>query len=335
VYIFISLVLPFNIFGITRLFYILKEEHNESKVHYNLLDFKGFKFFKFGWIFKKRIVVTGLFIFFIILGFFNVKMKLNYSTKIEKPQITAHRGASLQAPENTISSIELAIENKSDYAEIDVQETKDGVLVVTHDRNISRFTGIDIDVSLINYADLQKLDFGSWFDKKYAEEKIPTLEEVIDVSYDKIKLNIELKGDGASKSFVENVVKLIQTKNYKDQCIVTSLDLDKLKKVRSLDKNIKIGYIIFLLAGDYNRIDVDAFCVETSILTQDFIIKAHESGKEVWVWTPNTIEDIEKKLILGVDNIITDEAKLVDKVYQEKIKEDRLDSILDRIFFYE
>ncbi|MCT4660242.1 MAG: glycerophosphodiester phosphodiesterase [Tissierellales bacterium] len=331
IYVFLSLVIPFNIAAITRLFYRLKKEHKEESKIYVDENFRNFKWFRFGWIFKKRIFVTGLIISVFVFTYLSMQMNLDYRFNIKKPAITAHRGSSFNAPENTISALKVAIEEKCDFAEIDVQETIDGQLVVTHDRNVKRFTGVDKDVSDMSFYEIRRLDFGEWFSSEFKGEKVPTLKEMMDEARGKIKLNIELKGDGASDDFVKRVTELIKDENFYENCIVTSLDAKKLRKVRDLDSNIKIGSIIYLVAGKYENLDFDILSVESSVLDQDFVIKAHEMGKEVHVWTANEVEDIEKFILMGVDNIITDRPTFVNEIYEMKKNEDKFSQIIEQM----
>ena len=99
--------------------------------------------------------------------------------KVDRVEVTAHRGSSSSAPENTLSAIRQAIADQADYAEIDVQETLDGVIVVLHDSDLMRVTGKKLNIWETTFAKARKLDAGSWFSPEFAGEKIPTLEEAI------------------------------------------------------------------------------------------------------------------------------------------------------------
>lgn len=109
----------------------------------------------------------------------------------------AHRGYSSQAPENTLSAIELALKNQQIYGiEIDVQLTRDSIPVVIHDFVVDRVTDGNGFVKDYEYNDLKKLDAGSWFDDNFKTEKIPTLEEVLELIGNKKKIIIEIKSNG-------------------------------------------------------------------------------------------------------------------------------------------
>src|SRR4051794_28328490 len=94
-------------------------------------------------------------------------------------EIIAHRGYSQKAPENTVSSFKLAWENKADACELDLYLTKDGKVVIIHDKDTKRTTGVQKDVATSTLDELRTLDAGSWKGAQFAGEKLPTLEEAI------------------------------------------------------------------------------------------------------------------------------------------------------------
>ena len=117
-----------------------------------------------------------------------------------KASITAHRGASRKAPENSLSAIRRAIELEADFAEIDVHITADGVPIVVHDEDFQRLAGDPRRPGNMTLEQVRRLDIGSKFDRKFAGERVPTLEETIDLARGKIKLNIELETDGSGSN---------------------------------------------------------------------------------------------------------------------------------------
>jgi len=112
----------------------------------------------------------------------------------ERIKIIGHRGAAGLAPENTLAAIKTAIEMSLDYVEIDVRLTKDGELVVIHDSTLKRTTGIKKSrVHQLSLKEIKNLDAGSWFDPSFSEEKIPTLDEVLNLLNGKTGLMLEIK----------------------------------------------------------------------------------------------------------------------------------------------
>lgn len=109
------------------------------------------------------------------------------------PLIVAHRGASHDAPENTLAAFRLAWKQQADGIEGDFHLTKDNQIVCIHDKSTERTAGVDLSVAQSSLAELQRLDVGAWKDKKFAGERIPTLQEVIDTVPPGRRLIIELK----------------------------------------------------------------------------------------------------------------------------------------------
>lgn len=234
------------------------------------------------------------------------------STKIAQEifvstQITAHRGGSAYAPENTIAALNAAIEVKSDYAEIDVQETKDGVVVLMHDSNLKRTTGFNGYIWDMTYEELMTLDAGSKFGKEFAGEKIPTLGEAIQLCKGKMLLNVEIKSNGHNEDIVKNVLNIIMENEAERSCVITSMDYKLLTEVKEQNPDMRTGYILKMAYGDFeNRVDADFLSIKHTYATKKVITAAHNSGKEVHVWTVNSRSDIERMKLLDVDNIITD-----------------------------
>ena len=107
--------------------------------------------------------------------------------------VTAHRGSSHRAPENTLGAIQQAIDDGADFAEIDVQTTADGLVVVIHDADLMRLASVNRRIQDIQYEELREIDIGSWFSSDFRKERTPTLEEAINLARGRIRLNIELK----------------------------------------------------------------------------------------------------------------------------------------------
>jgi glycerophosphoryl diester phosphodiesterase len=169
-----------------------------------------------------------------------------------------------------------------------------------------RVAGINKKIWQVTYPEIKSLDAGSWFSKDYKGERIPTLAEVLKLSDNKIKLNIELKFNGHEKKLVENVVAIIQDHAFGSQCVVSSLNYAGLKKVRDLNPDLKIGYIIAKSIGNMFRSDLDFLSLASGIVTADVVAAAKNGKKEVHVWTINSPDQMTYFIGLGVDNIITD-----------------------------
>lgn len=242
-------------------------------------------------------------------------------------QITAHRGSSKAAPENTMAAMEMAVEDMADFVEIDVQETADGVVVLGHDSNLKRVAGISRSISSYSYEELGKVDVGKWFSREYEGERIPTLEEVMTYCKGRIDMNIEIKNSGPDSSLPQKVAKLIEDHQMKEQCVVTSTRLSYLSRIKELDDEIRTGYIISAAYGDYYSSDViDIISIRSSFVNERLVKLAHERGKAIHAWTVNNKSEMERMKMLGVDNIITDYPVLAREIiYREEATENLLE----------
>jgi len=220
--------------------------------------------------------------------------------------VTAHRGSSKDAPENTLSAIGQAIEDGADFAEIDVQETADGVIVLLHDTDLKRIAGVNKKIWQLRYSEIKPLDAGSWFSPDFRGEHVPTLIEAIEMSRNKIKLNIELKFNGHEKRLVERVVEIIRNHEFGSQCVITSLNYNGLQKVKKIDPELKTGFIIAKSIGNMFRVSADFLSLAAGIVNPDVIGAAKKRNMKIHVWTVNRPARMSHMINLGVDNIITD-----------------------------
>ena len=245
------------------------------------------------------------------------------SSVLTETEITAHRGSSKRAPENTLAALETAIDEMADYAEIDVQTTSDGVVVVCHDLNLKRLAGVNRRLGSMTYGEVRDLDVGSWFGPDFAGEQIPTLEEALDDCKGRIKLNIELKNIGDRTDLPEQVVEMIRAREMQEPSVITSEKLDYLVRVKAEDRDLHTGYILPAAYGRYYDNDAfDFISLRSSFVTLGLVENAHEKGKAVHVWTVNKKSEIEQMKVLGVDNIITDYPALAREVlYREEATE--------------
>lgn len=237
--------------------------------------------------------------------------------KSQKPVIIAHRGASGVAPENTMAAIQKALEAKADWIEIDIYATRDEALVLMHDKTVDRTTngkGLITDLTLY---EVKKLDAGSWFDKSYRGEQVPTLGEVLLFVKGRVKLLIEVKkgGNGLEK----NLVKLIQKYKASDWCIVQSFDPAVVKEVKRLAPEIPVHQLVVgnltllplhyttsLQTGRITQYDqVEAINPNIWFTTAGLVAHLHARKQKVHVWTVNNLQEIPTLVAMGVDGIIT------------------------------
>lgn len=238
-------------------------------------------------------------------------------------EITAHRGSSRTAPENTIPAIEAAVEEMADSVEIDVQMTADGVVVLGHDASLKRVAGVNRSIASMTFEELEKLDVGSWFSSEYAGTRIPSLSEVLELCSQKTSLNIEIKYVGKNSELPEKTAEMVREYGMENQCVITSTNLSYLKRVKEALPEIRTGYIISAAYGNfYSSEDVDFISIRSGFVTSALMQNAHEQGKAVYAWTVNTKSELERLTLLGVDGIITDRPVLAREiVYWEEATE--------------
>jgi glycerophosphoryl diester phosphodiesterase len=246
--------------------------------------------------------------------------------------VTAHRGSSGEAPENTLASVRLAIEDGADWAEVDFLEAKDGTVVLLHDVNLKRVAGVDKNVWEMTGDELRALDVGAWFGPRFAGERIATLDEVIEVARGKIELNLEIKVHGREQRLAETLVETVRRLDFVEHCVVTSLDAAVLATVRRLAPEIKIGMIITAKVGKASDLDVDLYSTQPLVATVAFIRRAHREGREVHVWTVNEEKEIRAAIDSGADNLITDWPKRARAVLDARTPFEDLAAAVRRLF---
>ena len=226
--------------------------------------------------------------------------------------VTAHRGGfSKVVPENSKSAIRKAIEVGADYAEIDVQETADGVIILNHDSDLMRVAGVPGEISAMTLDEVRAADIGKKFSAAFAGEKVPTLAEVIALARDRIKLEIELKyydweGEQAKgQNLALDVVRLLEREHFESQCVVSSLNYEALVEVRRYNPRIHTAAIVTLAIGDIDRLDVDALCVNAELLSDRLICAARARHKDVQAWTVDDPPQMIKLIERGVSHIVT------------------------------
>ncbi len=256
-----------------------------------------------------RVLKTAC-LFFCIVGVF--AMTLIRSAGIRFPGdrnrivITAHRGASHGAPENTRVAIDLAIKEQADYAEIDVRLTEDGIPVLMHDRALFRTTGVVKDIDKVSYTELVSYDVGERYAKEFAGEHVPCLQDILEEYGRKIRFNIELKEEN-NRELADAVVTLIEIYELEERCVVTSAFYNQLEYVKRTNAGIKTGYILSRVYGEIFGYDAaDFYSIKSDSITEHLVKGAHGKGKEIHAWTVNKAYEIKRMQELGVDNIITD-----------------------------
>jgi glycerophosphoryl diester phosphodiesterase len=225
--------------------------------------------------------------------------------------VTGHRGTKVRAPENTLSALRVAIDEGADFAEIDVQTTRDGVVVLLHDADLMRVASDPRRLEEIDHAALREIDVGSWFDPAFADERVPTLEEAIALARGRIRLNIELKLNRDDPALTRRVIEIVHREDFGSSCVISSLSFDAVTEARRLAPDIPVGLIVFQSVGNPTRMDADFLSMSAARVDRGLVRDAHRRGRAVHVWTVNDLNAVLAMLVMGVDNIITDEPRRV------------------------
>ena len=232
--------------------------------------------------------------------------------------IVAHRGAAGKAPENTLAAIKQAIEDRTDWVEIDVQETADGEVVVMHDSDFMKLAGNKLKIWDATVPLLTDIDIGSWFEPAFSQERVPTLKQVLELSRGKAKVVIELKYYGHDENLEQRVVDIVEDADMVSETAIMSLKYGAVKKLRELRPDWKVGLLSATAIGDLTSLDADFLAVAMGMASAGFVRRSHAAGKKVYVWTVNDPVSMSRMISLGVDGIITDEPEMARQVLLER-----------------
>ena len=229
--------------------------------------------------------------------------------------IVAHRGAAGIAPENTLASFREAIRHGADWLEFDVRLTGDGVPVVIHDPTLKRTTTGRGPVRSRTLGEIRRLDAGSWYDERFSGERVPTLDDVLKLG-SKTRLNIEIKSNCAPASeAAEAVWSRVRDGGLQDRTLITSFDIDILKALRELDRQVPLGFPWQSGLRDPVRRALSLKCrmmlFEVGGLSEKKVRRCREVGLDVWVYTVNEPEEMQRVMDLGVDALVTDRPDLL------------------------
>jgi glycerophosphoryl diester phosphodiesterase len=235
-----------------------------------------------------------------------------------KVEIVAHRGASFDAPENTLASVKLAWEQKADAAEFDVYLSKDGKIVVIHDADTKRTAGASMKVAGTTLEELRKLDVGKWKDAKFAGEKIPTLEEVLATVPAGKRVFIEVKCGPEIVPELDRVLKACKLRP--EQTAVISFNADVIAAAKKARPDLQCYWIVNLapknkkprnaeeLIAKAKQIKADGLDLSATpeILDKTFGDKVRAAGFKLYVWTVNDVELARKMIAAGAESLTTD-----------------------------
>jgi glycerophosphoryl diester phosphodiesterase len=227
-------------------------------------------------------------------------------------ELFAHRGVSELAPENTMVAFELALEQKADGLEADVQLTKDGIPVLVHDEELGRTVEGEGWVADYTWNELSQLDAGAWFDPKFKGVRVPRLEELLDwAAPHSLKLNLELKNSIlAYPGLEEAVLRLVAHYRLQNRVIISSFNHPSLLTCKALAPDVETGILYshgIMEPRDYlERVPADSLHPSWPWALPDVVRQAHQYGRTVRAYTVNDRLSLIAVMAAGVDAVFTD-----------------------------
>lgn len=225
------------------------------------------------------------------------------SCDMEKPLVIGHRGAMGHETENTLASVQKALELGVDMIEIDVFKIKSGEIVVFHDQNLDRLTNGPGNIEEYYIFDLRKVivDGG---------HKIPMLQDVLKLIDNKVTLNIELKGAGTADKVNHIIQYYIDNNGWSpENFIISSFNWEELRMMRKLNDSVAIAILTednpleaIEIGTELNAVAINPYFEN---LDTDVVTKIKQAGFKIYTWTVNEPDDIAAMKNMGVDGIIT------------------------------
>lgn len=235
-------------------------------------------------------------------------------------EVIGHRGASSEAPENTLAANRLAFQQSADGIEVDVRLTKDQKLVCMHDKNTLRTAGQELVIKESTLKELKSLDVGLWKGKQWKGETIPTLEEVLEEVPEDKKIFIEIKtGTESIEPLIEDIQK---SKVESNRITVISFHQEVVKQVKRSRESLNVNLLIAFsgpkeisneeVLQRLTEFKLDGVGAENhSKLSHTFVAPILKANKKVHVWTVDDIEEAKTYKELGLSSITTNVPQLI------------------------
>ena len=304
---------PFYLMRITELYYRYKEEPD---IAYTLQKHRRHPYLMIGCI---------LIIAAVILAAYAGNQMFD---DVFPPQVTcpviAHRAGGSEGAENCVSGLKKAAELGAYGSEIDIQRTKDGYYVLNHDSTFLRTAGVNRRPEDMTLEEVRALSVDG--------EPVPTLEEILEASRDRVVLLIELKGNTADRQMADDTVRIVKEAGMEEQCVLISLQYDLIDYTEKTYPEIQTGYLTFLSFGNTAALNCDYLGLEEESATADAIDAIQEQGKKVLVWTPNEPDSQKHFLLSKADGIITDNVSQAFELIRQLEQRTDFEKIMDGIF---
>ncbi len=215
--------------------------------------------------------------------------------------IISHRGQIDHAPENSLLAFEHALDAGADIVELDVQLSRDGVVVVIHDADLMRVAGKSREVADLTAAEITSIILHGGT----KPQNIPTLREALDLITPRGRVLIELKYYGFDDNLAPAVLDVIRNAGVGEKCLVMSLEPRAVRQLGELAPGMPVGLTVASSIGNLATIDADFIALGSRAATPQMLDRLRDSGMEVYIWTIDDPADMDRFLALGVDGLIT------------------------------
>ncbi len=217
-------------------------------------------------------------------------------------EVIAHRGASGRAPENTLAALELAIDSGARWAEVDVQRTSDGVLVLVHDDTWLRTGGLDRAIAATPWNAVRGLDVGGWFAPHFAGQAPPTLEAALRL--ESLSFNLEIKSPEHHPDLGFDVVAAVRRMGAAARVLLTSFDAGLVEALADAAPELQFGYLS-VRPPERRHARIRTFVLAEDHIVPAWVRERHAEGSVVWAWTVDDVSRAQALRDAGVAAVIS------------------------------
>jgi glycerophosphoryl diester phosphodiesterase len=224
-----------------------------------------------------------------------------------KPLVIAHRGASAYQPENTLAAFALAIKQGAQMIELDLHRSRDNHVVVIHDETLDHTTNLTGRVDQLTLAEIKQADAGKG-------ERVPTLDETLDLTSGKVRLYLEIKDPQAAAE----TLRIVRARRCQDEVMLASFDIELMRRLGEEVRDIELGVILgnetlnpvvrWREAFPWialRNINYQVLCMQVELCFGYLARRTKASGKRLYVWTADEDRQFAKMIKRGVDGIVT------------------------------
>ncbi|MDW7667326.1 MAG: glycerophosphoryl diester phosphodiesterase membrane domain-containing protein [Bacillota bacterium] len=319
---FTLIIMPLNIIFLTKLYALVKEGDyikDDLKTH-NFRILKKSENYIYDKFKSKKVLLAGIFLIALIVTFYSGVIINEGVYTGRDVKVIAHRGIVNDEIENSIEAIKASLKANIDVVELDIQMTKDGEIILHHDRNLKRIFGVEKNIEELTYKEIIELEALNNEHFHYDGKLIATLDEALELIEGQIDIQIDVKTYGQGEKLANRIVTIIDKYDMIENAYIQSFDREFIERVEKLNSKIKTCQIMYYVLGDLSYINADYFTVEKGLLSQKLVGKARKEEKGIWVWTVNNEEDVKEVLQYDIDGIITKNPLMVKEILGREVE---------------